>query len=126
MKRTKTIVLAKVIEDKALPNGDVRYTFQTQRNIKGTAGEKFTIDGVEQREGDLGTLNDHQDARFWEGSFGRSVHDTDCKIHPSFTLGDTYLIFLNEPYHQKSFEKIERVSGDKKDKWLAWVEEQAK
>lgn len=127
MERTKTIALAKAVKEEALPGGRMKYTFKTERSVKGAADAEFTIEGSAREPGnEPGTFNDHQDPSFWETARGRSVHDTDCRIHPSFTVGEIYLIFLDGTYHQKSFEKIERTDGEKKDKWLAWVEEQAK
>jgi hypothetical protein len=41
----------------------------------------------------------------------------DCRIHPNFEEGRTYLVFLDEPYHPKSFERIASDS----DKWLQAV-----
>ena len=72
------------------------------------------------------TFDDHQDPDFWNTPRGRCVHDTDCRIHPSFSTGSTYLIFLDGGDHQKGFEKINKTEGEKKDKWLAWVEQAVK
>jgi hypothetical protein len=124
VKRTKTIVLARVISAEYKTNS-VDYTFQTISAQKGTPSSKFTISGESLISGDwLTTYNHHTDERFWGNHFGRSPNYPDCEIHPSFSVGATFLVFLERPYHIKSFELIIRTHGDKKDAWLKWVEDQ--
>lgn len=130
VKRTKTILLARVTS--AIYNGDsdaVIYTFQSVKALKGHPEETFTISGVPlEWEGSLSNFNHHNDKAFWQDTGGRSYHSVDCEIHPSFSVGATFLIFLDKPYHNKSFELIIRTHGnaDVRDKWLSWVESQTK
>jgi hypothetical protein len=130
IKRTKTIVLSRVTSAKV--DGDcffVIYTFQTVKALKGLPQKTFTITGFPMMgEGSLSNFNDHNDQAFWHDNVGRSHCFTDCKIHPSFSVGSTFLIFLEEPFHRESFEYIIRTHGNKdvRDKWLSWVESQTK
>lgn len=126
VKRTKTIVLARVISAEYKTNS-VDYTFQTISALKGTPPSKFIISGEPLIWGDrLTDYNQHTDERFWGNHFGRSPNDTDCEIHPSFSVGAIFLVFLEQPYHIKSFELIIRTHGDQKDVWLKWVEDQVR
>lgn len=129
--RTKTIVLAKVERAEVLGEDSisVRYYFREIRSLKGDSPERFTIDGVSSAyTGPLDDFEHHYSEAFFENSGGRSWHDTDCVIYPSFAVGGTFLIFLEKPYHRKSFEIIIRTHGGEgvRDKWLTWVEEQTK
>ena len=131
VKRTKTIVLAKVEKAEILGKESiaVRYYFREIRSLKGDAPETFTIDGVSLAYG--GSLDDfehHYSDAFWKDVGGRSFHDTDCVIYPSFAVGGIFLIFVEAPFHRKSFECIIRTHGGEgvRDKWLTWVEEQTK
>jgi hypothetical protein len=124
VKRTKTIILARVISAECKTNS-VDYTFQTISALKGTPPPEFIISGEPLIWGDwLTDYNHHTDERFWGNHFGRSPNDTDCKIRPSFSVGAIFLVFLERPYHIKSFELIIRTHGDQKDAWLKWVEDQ--
>ena len=129
IERTKTIVLAKVEKAEVLEADSigVRYHFREIRSLKGDAPETFTIDGVSSAySGPMGNSDHHYDKDFWKDHGGRSWHDTDCVIYPSFVVGGIFLIFLEEPYHRKSFELIVRTHGGKgiRDKWLTWVEKE--
>lgn len=123
--RTTTIALAKVLRAEVAKDGfSVIYTFQTTRPLKGTPQKQFQVQGYPAVEGEDRQFNDHVDSTFWTNFGGRIHNDTDCQIHPSFSVGGTYLIFLDQPYHVKSFEIIMRAQGnaDTKDKWLQFVE----
>jgi len=128
IQRTKTIVLAHVAEAKYKKiDHQVEYTFKLVKIIKGQITEHIKLDGYPLIwEGGLNTFNNHTESVFWDTGRGRLVHSTDCLIHPSFSVGATYLLFLDRPYHNKSFEQIIRTHGDKgtKDKWLQYVETQ--
>jgi hypothetical protein len=128
IKRTKTIVLAKVTSAKiGKDSHTVIYTFKTIEALKGAPQKTFTISGFPMMwEGELTDFDHHNNKEFWKNFGGRSDHDTDCEIHPSFSVGATFLIFLEPPYHKKSFELVIRTHGDKqtRDKWLSWVEAQ--
>lgn len=124
--RTNVIALAKVVRAEVGEDGfEILYTFQTIKRLKGQVNEQFQILGYPAVwEGENRRFNNHFDASFWENSGGRVQNDTDCKIHPAFSVGGTYLVFLDQPYHVKSFEIVIRTHGDasKKDKWLQHVE----
>jgi hypothetical protein len=113
--RTQNIVLAK-----ALKYSDGKYSFVAVRTLKGTQLGQLSIDSKESPEkANATTFEGHQEKKFWEpNSFGRETNDADCKIYPAFEIGQTYLMFLNKPYHSKSFERIDTGS----DKWLLAVE----
>lgn len=128
--RTSRIALATVVEAKYdRQTGDVTYTFEADKVLKGEGIDSFSIKGGFLRNSeDLKTFNDHKAANFWDSSDGRCYHDTDCKIHPGFAVGMTYLVFLDEPYHNKSFEQINMLGSDpsERDKWLVWVDQTVK
>jgi hypothetical protein len=122
--RTKNIALAQVVKAEVLRGTEVRYTFNRIKSISGSPAETFTIVGRALVDGELTTFGNHTERLFWS-SVGRSTNDTDCQIYPTFVVGGTYLVFLDRPYHVKSFEQIVRTHGDKqsKDKWLQYVED---
>jgi hypothetical protein len=129
IERSNTIVLAKAAKSEAMSNGDVRYFFEVKNTIAGNVAKNFEVIGLpETASADLNHFNHHNDRQFLKTSQGRMVHDTDCQIHSSFALGREYLLFLDVPYHNKSFELIVNGRGDlrKKDKWLQYVEDQIK
>jgi hypothetical protein len=124
--RTQNIVLAKAIKGEATEDAyNVSYTFRTIKVLKGNALDTFEIMG---RPAIFDGWNDNFDHHFgedfWSASAGRLSNEPDCKIHPMFSVGGTYLMFLDQPYHRKSFEIILRTEGkaDVRDKWLQYVE----
>ena len=126
VERTSQIVLATVVEAKMnLKTGEVTCSFHAKKVIKGKQIESFLIvgDPLFYPE-EMATFKDHNSDEFWEGDAGRCQHDTDSKIHPSFAVGATYLVFIDHPYHRKSFEHIAKLGSepDTRDKWLKWVE----
>jgi hypothetical protein len=129
IERTKTIVLAQVAKAEMSDDaGGIRYTFKVEKILKGSPAESFTMNGaVTENPEDVVTFDHHTSEEFWTDHGGRSVHDADCQIHPRFSVGVSYLVFLDPPYHRKSFEQITRTHGGPgvRDKWLSWVEEQA-
>ncbi len=126
VERTETIVLAKVEKAETIGGEDsisVRYHFRKIRDLKGDSDETFTIDGVSSAYGSpIENFDHHCEDSFWEGGGGRSWHDTDCVIYPTFAVGGIFLVFREEPYHRKSFELIVRTHGGEgsRDKWLNW------
>ena len=99
--------------------------FNVEKAIKGSGEDSFSIIGWALFDpADLTTFDHHRSAGFWVDDAGRCQHDTDCKIHPSFAIGASYLIFVDHPYHRKSFEYIAMLGTetDTRDKWLSWVE----
>ena len=125
--RTENIALARVVRADAASNGwEVLYTFETTKQLKGTHRKAFQILGGEAIwETSNHRFNEHFDEAFWNDHNGRVFHGTSCRIRPGFAVGGTYLIFLDKPYHSKSFEMILIKDGpaDKKDKWLQYVEQ---
>lgn len=124
--RTKSIVLARAVRaDAGSTRWHVLYTFKVERTLKGEPRTAFQILG-EPLMGELSVhrFNEHNDDAFWEASGGRESHDTACEIRPEFAVGNTYLIFLDPPYHTKGFEEIlfTGEDGREKDKWLRYVE----
>ena len=128
--RTKQIVLARVVKAEAdFKTSDVTYSFVVDQTVKGENPKIFTIVGASLfYPEDLTTFDYHRSERFWKQDAGRCQHDTDCVIHPAFAVGDTYLIFVDGPYHRKSFERIVMLGkeADTRDKWLVWVENNVK
>ena len=122
--RTKNIVLARVVGARAAQNSyNVLYTLKNVRTLKGQAAGQFQVTGYPAiLEDENLSFNDHTDGQFWSNHVGRSPNDTDCEIHPTFSVGRMYLVFLDRPYHVKSFELITHAQGAKRDKWLRYVE----
>jgi hypothetical protein len=126
--RSSRIVLAKVMRAETGPGDryDVTYSFRAERWLRGKGAATFEIVGhPADWEGATTTFDHHADPAFWEDAEGRLSHDTDCVIHPSFVVGGTYLVFLDAPYHNKSFEQVTRTHGDAdtRDEWLQYVED---
>ena len=119
--RTETISLATVVRAEASGN-DIVYTLRTVQPVKGSPESEFRITGEAllypmQSE----NFNNHTDQAFWSSRIGRVTMHPDCKVHPSFSVGATYLAFLDQPYHTKSFEIINVVRGERQDRWLKYV-----
>ena len=134
IRRTKNIVLAKVTDsDYTAPKIDMdsapgvygpttKIFFEVIRIIKGTSEKTFDFMSYgKSSEASLNNYDDHKDPEFWKketGMLGPCSHNT-----PGFVLGSVYLIFLDEPYHVKSFELINNYDvGTDQDKWLSYVE----
>ena len=131
IKRTESIVLARVVAAN-LESTDgrnrvfhtVNYEFELIEVVKGESKEKFSLNGRPLMNGqDATSFSNHKDERFWDTSEGRVFRTMSCTITPSFAVGSSYLLFLDKPYHQKSFEL---VNAHKPylivtDKWLEYV-----
>jgi len=138
IERTDNILLGKVV--KAEKSGEyyyyktgekVIYTFEVLTELKGNMllnDNKFTMTGLEDGD-DLRNYNHHKDEEFWDDWGGRMFHEpNDCKIYPTFVVGENYLIFYNKPWHAKSFELIKNPPPVDEvpdpittDKWLIYV-----
>jgi hypothetical protein len=130
IQRSKRIALATVVSAEFIEKDyDVVYTFKVEKILKGEVEKQFTIIGRPLIwDGEARMFDHHKDPSFWENQGGRLFHDTDCEIYPSFSVGATYLVFLDKPYHRKSFELIIRTHGTPKirDSWLSYVEQKTK
>lgn len=121
--RTNQIILAKAVSASISENGnEVSYKFKTIRVLKGNILESFEILGYPLFEDEVKSFNHHNSEDFWTNYGGRVHGWTDCEIHPGFSVGLMYLVFMGKPYHVKSFEVIYGT----KDKWLLYVEEKIK
>lgn len=124
VERTSTIVLARAIGSSSNVNySDTEYTFSVIRALKGTAPDTVRIsDGLVVGDKMDQSFNDHSDDEFWGRNgwvaHGRLFNAPDCRIHPYFTIGTAYLLFLDKPYHSKSFEQINNLQSDQ---WLLLV-----
>ena len=121
--RTSNIVLAEVVKGETSANGVV-YTFRKIRSLAGKSREVFELVGFPAIwEGNNRTFDNHFDEDFWKNRAGRVVYGTDCRLRLNFSVGGTYLLFLDPPYHSKGFELIIRTHGeaDIQDKWLQYV-----
>ncbi|MCJ8323150.1 MAG: hypothetical protein HRU29_03640 [Rhizobiales bacterium] len=58
----------------------------------------------------------HRNLAFWDSGVTRAGYGPDCKMHPQFVTGKTYLIFLDNP-HTRAYEEINTAN----DLWLAAV-----
>lgn len=123
----RDVGVARVIS--ALPVGDdtVEYRFVVLKRLAGAATESFTLHGIaaDSRLASQRTEQaDHGGLKFWARGGGRVMNDPACVIRPWFTLGEAYLVILDQPYTWRSFEHIATVGGqlDATDKWLTYVE----
>ena len=119
--RTSTIALATVVRAE-VSGQEVLYTFRTVRVVKGKPKLEFQLRGDPAiYPSQSNDFEDHAQKEFWSSRIGRVTMHPDCKVHPSFAVGGTYLAFLGQPFHTKSFELIHVTSGDQQDKWLKYV-----
>lgn len=126
---SKNIVLARVEttdvrRSKEDPrNGVMTYRLRTEKILLGTPPSTFEFhygwwsEGYELPDNQKTTFRNHTDPKFWVYG-GRSPTDSSCRVSPQFEKGALYLVFLDKPYHQSGFEKIE----SKDDLWLKVVE----
>jgi hypothetical protein len=121
IQRTKNIVLAQVVSAQLQTNSSVVYQFKIAEIIKGTSAKTFELVGGPLWPGTMEHFEHHSIAG------ARLDNEPDCEIHPSFAVGHTYLMFLDKPYHRKSFEFIMRADGSPltQDKWLQYVKKTA-
>ncbi len=114
--RVRQIYLAEVIERD--PKGFVQ--FKVIETLKGKKKSSFRLEGaLSESESDSGTdFYKHTREDFWTKSGGRMQIEPSCQITPSFSVGKKYLVFVDKPYHLKSFELISSVDSDA---WLKKV-----
>lgn len=118
------VSIATVVAATPAADGDTEYRFQVLKQLAGTQHAGFTVIGRNgERYGKDTTFDHHTDPAFWSRGGGRVMNDSDCVIHPSFVIGNSYLVFLGPTATRRSFEKIDVINGeiDAKDTWLAYV-----
>ena len=98
---------------------DEAFTFKVTDVLHGEKREAFTLTGAPQdanvAENDFGA---HKSSSFWNDVItGRMTFGSDCRLNPTFQIGNRYLVFFKEPYQAKSFELVK----NKKDKWFQFV-----
>jgi hypothetical protein len=125
IERSGEISLSRIVEAKYW-RGQVTYTYEVIRVVKGKVSKKGEIVGL-PLGGGLNRLHDfdyHRESSFWKIGGGRMRPEVNGKIHPSFDVGSVFLIFHTPPYSRRSFELIRRYDGDFKlrDDWLKYVE----
>ena len=123
--KSTNVSLAKVVKAEVAPSGQITYYFEVVTRFAGPKKNTFQVLGVPSIwEGTNRTFENHTESSFWETRVGRLSNDSDCKIYPEFSVGGHYLVFLDQPYTNKSFELIIHTHGNKdvKDKWLQYVE----
>lgn len=119
------VSLATVAGAALLENGKVRYDFVVRKRLIGPYRAHFSMAvRANPPPESRGLSEDHSDQAFWERGGGRLTNDSDCQIHPVFTVGDTYLVFYGPPLTRRSFEHIHMVGNQpfKDDKWMNYVE----
>lgn len=121
--RTQRIALATVIRAELQDERRVLYTFRTDEPLKGKVDAEFQMPGgISYGNAINYDFDKHQQEAFWESPVGRLSHYPDCRIWPTFVVGATYLIFLDQPHHFKGFERI--IQSDPKyglDAWYLFV-----
>lgn len=118
------VSLAQVVAATPLEGNVVEYRFVVLQRLAGPVQRTFTLRGrAGSGERESTSFERHTAPAFWQRGGGRTMNGADCAIHPVFTVGDSYLVFLNSPWTWRSFERIEAVDGavDEGDRWLAYV-----
>jgi hypothetical protein len=123
--RGATDISVAKVERASAAHGVATYEFVVKRRLAGLNQESFTLVGSDNVRLHKDTSFDHhQAAIFWKRGGGRLINGGDCLIHPTFVVGESYLVFRGQPLTWRSAEKIETVDGsfDQQDKWLQYVE----
>lgn len=116
------VYLAKAVSVTTAGSGDSAFSFDVVNRLAGAPRDTLTIPGRLPRQTGGGAPVDHAADAFWQQGGGRLTGGVDCKIHPSFEVGKTYLVFLDAPLSRRSDEEIAMVEGQPvEDKWLAYV-----
>ena len=114
--RTANIVLAETESAEPLPNHTVRYQFRTVKVLKGRSDGSFAMTFLPLGSRDT-DFDRHRDGRFWDQRVSRQMNGSDCRMRPSFVVGARYLLFVDQPYHWRGFEKFEADDN----RWLGAV-----
>jgi hypothetical protein len=118
------VVVGQVIGATPLGGQSVEYRFLVLEQLAGPPQKVVTVMGNTAAPYDKDTSFDsHRDFAFWARGGGRTMNGADCVIHPSFVLGNTYLVFLDSTPTWRSFEKLDMFDSivNHDDKWLAYV-----
>ena len=120
--RTNNIVIAQAKKPEI--GGDGLYTveFEVSDVLKGSQWSNFILQGKPTTPDKLGNdFNKHGDLQFWAYlNTGNFFRDKDCNLYGYFERGRQYLIFIDKPFHPKSFELI----SSQEDSWLKEVKKQ--
>lgn len=106
-------------------NRRAEYHFTVERRLAGAVLPFFTLAGAAPASHDKDTSFDsHTDPAFWKYGGGRVMNDSDCAMHPSFVVGQAYLIFTGSPPTWRGYEKIDTHNArlNLGDAWLSYVE----
>lgn len=123
----RNVAVAMVVSAHPIGDDAYEYRFVVLKRLAGPDTQSFTLQGLapESRFApQRGEGADHEGPQFWSRGGGRVMNDPSCTLRPWFTLGESYLVILDQPYTRRSFEHIATVDGrhDADDKWLAYVE----
>lgn len=122
--QSNTIVLARVTgqsDRMGLSMGELRplAQFETVEVLRGTVTPSFSLNNgvfVSSGKDDIGDFDGHRNSVFWDKMITRQWNSSDCQMHPVFSAGRTYLLFIDQP-HWRAYEEIR--SPD--DLWLQSV-----
>lgn len=118
------VAVAQVIGATPLDAYEVEYRFLVLDQLAGVDRKVFSVTGRAAPPQDQdGSFDRHRDFAFWAHGGGRVVNGVDCVIHPSFVVGNSYLVFLGARPTRRSFEQLDTVDGivNPDDEWLAYV-----
>ncbi|MGH8854235.1 MAG: hypothetical protein ACREWI_08150 [Telluria sp.] len=118
------VSVATVVRASLLDGGRVQYDFVVLKRLHGPDQPEFSLVGMTRSSGEMPVgSNDHGDSTFWKYGGGRLMNSPDCRIHPRFMVGESYLIFNQQPTW-RSYERIAIVNGKPlaNDQWLQYVE----
>lgn len=123
----RNVAVAQVISAHPIGDDMFEYRFIVQKRLAGLEAGSFTLQGLapdSRLASEPGDATDHDGPTFWARGGGRVMNDPSCTLRPWFTLGESYLVILDQPYTRRSFERIATVDGqyDASDKWLVYVE----
>ena len=123
----RDVAVARVISAHPIGDDTFEYRFVVLKRLAGPDSQSFTLQGLapdSRFASQRGDRADHDGLRFWARGGGRVMNDPSCTLRPWFTLGESYLVILDQPYTYRSFEHIATVDGqyDANDKWLTYVE----
>lgn len=124
VRQATDVAVAQVISATPLNDHETEYGLIVLEQLAGPARKRITVRGGPARQaGQDGTFDDHREFRFWARGGGRTMNGSDCVIHPSFTIGASYLVFEGAPSTRRNFERIGMVDGavNQDDQWLAYV-----